>query len=155
MTAIWSRKIVAALPVVLALVAAGIVGLLFVGGSGREAASGGICEIPGPPPAITLTPGDAPAGEIPSFPPPNAVQLPAYNPARGEAQPGLPRGWTWKAGKPEPTDGEGAVITNVAADGTTIITLIDKGGLRTWKDPDRPRDVPWYSWYNPAKDLCR
>ncbi|MDP2674714.1 MAG: hypothetical protein Q8Q00_07385 [Dehalococcoidia bacterium] len=132
--------------------ATGILGLLFVEGSGREAASGGICENPGPPPTIALTPADAPPDNILSSLPPNAVQLLAYNPAKGEPQPGLPPGWTWKAGKPERTDGEGAAITNVAADGTTVITLIGNGGLWTWRDPDRPRDVPWY---DPAKDLCR
>jgi hypothetical protein len=155
MPSIRSGKIVAALPVALTLVAAGMIALLFVGGSPREAASGDVCDNPGPPPAIALNPlttGDAPPGDILSSLPPNAVQLPAYNPAAGEPQPDLPSGWTWKAGSPEPTDGEGGVITNVATDGTTTFTLIPSGDLRTWKDPNRSTDLPWY---DPTKDLCR
>jgi len=146
---IWPR-IVAGLPVALTLAAAAVLGLVFLGGSEREAASGDICDFPGPPPTMASTPGLRPGDALFSLPP-NAVQLPAYNPARGDPEPALPPGWIWNKGRPEPTDGQGAAITDVALDGTTVITLIPNGGLWTWKDPDRPTDVPWY---DPAKDLC-
>lgn len=148
---IKSGKATLGLPVALTLAAAGMLGLVFVGGSGPEAASGGICENPGPPPAMASTPGLRPGDPLPPVPS-NAVQLPAYNAGRGEPQPALPPGWTWNEGRPQPMDGEGVAITNVARDGTTVITLIPGGGLWTWKDADRPTDVG--PWYDPAKDLC-
>lgn len=152
MTATLGRKgVIARIPVVLTPLAAGIAGLVFVGGSGREAASGGICDNPGPPPAMASVPGLRP-GDAPPPLPSNGVQLPAYNPARGDPEPALPPGWIWSKNRPEPTDGRGVAIMNVARDGTTAITLISNGGLWTWKDPGRPTDVPWY---NPAQDLCR